>query len=416
MDDVIRTEHIGKKYVLRHSRRTGPRTLREAFSDRTRSWLRGGGVPAREEFWALQDISISVKVGERLGIIGRNGAGKTTLLKVLSRITEPTAGQALIRGRVASLLEVGTGFHPELTGRENVFLNGAILGMRRHEIRRKFDEIVAFAEVEKFLDTPVKRYSSGMSVRLAFAVAAHLESDILLVDEVLAVGDAQFQKKCMSKMKDVTRAGRTILFVSHNMAAVNSLCSQAVMLEGGRIARRGSAEEVVKHYLESGSSAITAQEWSDPEQAPGNDSIRLRKARIFAAAGSEEPFFTTTTPLALEIGFANAVPDCALNISVVLWKATGECIFNTGSESWELAPGDYSCTCHIPPHLLNEGNYTVEINFVRDRSRVLFNLEDACSFEIHDMEKRAWFGKRMGAVRPKLDFTLKHASPNEVDE
>ena len=215
----------------------------------------GQQSPAIEEFWALKDVSFSIDSGDVVGIIGRNGAGKSTLLKLLSRITEPTSGSIRLRGRVASLLEVGTGFHPELTGRENIFLNGAILGMARAEIKRKFDEIVAFAEVEKFLDTPVKRYSSGMYVRLAFAVAAHLEPEILIVDEVLAVGDAQFQKKCLGKMQDVSKGGRTVLFVSHNMGAVTTLCRKAIWLNGGRIVRTGSAREVVDEYLTASSEA-----------------------------------------------------------------------------------------------------------------------------------------------------------------
>jgi lipopolysaccharide transport system ATP-binding protein len=258
---VIRVEGLGKSYRLRHERYEA---LRDVITDRFRSLGRrlvgrasapdAGGE--EEEFWALRDVGFDVKRGEVLGIIGRNGAGKSTLLKVLSRITEPTEGRVTIRGRVASLLEVGTGFHPELTGRENIYLNGAILGMTRSEIRRKFDEIVAFAETERFLDTPVKRYSSGMYVRLAFAVAAHLEPDILVVDEVLAVGDAEFQRKCLGKMRDVSQGGRTVLFVSHNMAAVQALCGRGVLLDRGRVVFDGRASEAVRQYLESGSAAV----------------------------------------------------------------------------------------------------------------------------------------------------------------
>lgn len=254
-DVVIRVENLSKKYIIEHEKQERYSTVRDSIANSAKGLLktfqRGksqGADPTREEFWALKDVSFEIKQGDRVGIIGRNGAGKSTLLKILSRITEPTKGNIKLRGRVASLLEVGTGFHPELTGRENISLNGAILGMSKAEIRRKFDEIVEFAEVEKFLDTPVKRYSSGMYVRLAFAVAAHLESEILIVDEVLAVGDAQFQKKCLGKMGKVAIEGRTVLFVSHNMAAIRTLCSTAIHLNKGTIACMGSAADCLKIY------------------------------------------------------------------------------------------------------------------------------------------------------------------------
>ena len=252
-DSAITVENLSKRYIIgrQRSKDDGLRHLIEDAMRAPLAWLRSRREQKKRdtgEYWALKDVSFEVKPGEVLGIMGRNGAGKSTLLKILSRITEPTSGRITINGRVASLLEVGTGFHPELTGRENIFLNGAILGMSRAEIRRKFDEIVAFSEVEQFLDTPVKRYSSGMYVRLAFAVAAHLEPEILIVDEVLAVGDAQFQKKCLGKMEDVAKQGRTILFVSHNMAAVSQLCSTVILLESGRIATRGAARQVVGDY------------------------------------------------------------------------------------------------------------------------------------------------------------------------
>jgi lipopolysaccharide transport system ATP-binding protein len=258
MSNAIATEELGKKYILSHQRRGGYVALRDVIADMARTWgrrlrhpLQSGNASLLEEFWALKDVSFQIRQGDRVGIIGRNGAGKSTLLKVLSRITEPTKGRVFIRGRVASLLEVGTGFHPELTGRENIYLNGAILGMPKAEIKRKFDEIVSFAEVEKFLDTPVKRYSSGMYVRLAFAVAAHLEPDILIVDEVLAVGDAQFQKKCLGKMEDVsTREGRTLLFVSHNMQAVQQLCSRTILLSEGRVVSDAATDASLLAYSE----------------------------------------------------------------------------------------------------------------------------------------------------------------------
>jgi lipopolysaccharide transport system ATP-binding protein len=247
---VIRVERLGKCYRIRHERGQPYVALRDVIADRVRGlWRRPASRAAFEDYWALSEVSFDVTRGDVVGVIGRNGAGKSTLLKVLSRITEPTTGRVELDGHVASLLEVGTGFHPELTGRENIFLNGAILGMTRAEIRRKFDEIVAFAEIDRFLDTPVKRYSSGMYVRLAFAVAAHLEPEILVVDEVLAVGDAQFQKKCLGKMGDVARSGRTVLFVSHNMAAVAALCNRAILLRGGRVALDSGPDAAIRHYL-----------------------------------------------------------------------------------------------------------------------------------------------------------------------
>lgn len=266
---AIRAENLGKRYILNH-RQEGQQymALRDVVANNVKGWsgrlkrskLKGHSLKT-EDFWALQDVSFEIKQGDRVGIIGRNGAGKSTLLKVLSRITEPTTGRICIKGRVASLLEVGTGFHPELTGRENIYLNGAILGMSKVEIRRKFDEIVAFSEVEKFLDTPVKRYSSGMYVRLAFAVAAHLEPEVLIIDEVLAVGDASFQKKCLGKMEDVSREGRTVLFVSHNMAALQTLCNQAIFLKGGRVISQGNTSEQIYRYLnESSAQAIDSSE------------------------------------------------------------------------------------------------------------------------------------------------------------
>ena len=262
-DFAIQVAGLGKKYLLHHQQQPGRRykALRDVIAGKAKALVKLGGekkLPPVEEFWALKDVSFEIKHGEAVGIIGRNGAGKSTLLKLLSRITEPTTGSIRLKGRVASLLEVGTGFHPELTGRENIFLNGAILGMSRAEITRKFDEIVNFAEVEKFLDTPVKHYSSGMYMRLAFAVAAHLEPEVLVVDEVLAVGDAMFQKKCLGKMQDVSKGGRTVLFVSHNMGAVTSLCRTAIWLNGGRIVHSGPAREIVDEYLTSQATSQTA--------------------------------------------------------------------------------------------------------------------------------------------------------------
>src|ERR1035438_4720581 len=302
---VIHGEGLGKRYqrgALQQST-----LLRDYLSNILKSPLSVFRRPKEEIFWALEDVSLEVREGEVLGLIGRNGAGKTTLLKILSRITKPTTGWAEIHGSVGSLLEVGTGFHPELTGRENMFLSGAILGMGKSEINRKFEEIVAFAELEQFIDTPVKRYSSGMYVRLAFAVAAHLEPEILLVDEVLAVGDASFQKKCLGKMGQVSREGRTILFVSHNMAAVKALCSKAVWIRDGAVAASGMVADVADDYLLGTALGASAREWRDPATAPGNENIRISYVRIIPPEG--EATITIDTGVLIEIGFDNLRED-----------------------------------------------------------------------------------------------------------
>jgi lipopolysaccharide transport system ATP-binding protein len=304
MDDdvIIRVEDLGKKYSLRHQS-NGQRyvTLRDVIAEKAKNIFRrnGGAISdlhapssSREDFWSLRDVSFSVHRGEVLGIIGRNGAGKTTLLKILSRITEPTKGRVRIKGRVASLLDVGTGFHPELTGRENIFLNGAILGMTKTEIKKKFDEIVAFAETEKFLDTPVKRYSTGMYVRLTFAVAAHLEPQILVVDEVLAVGDAEFQKKCLGKMESVaTREGRTVLFVSHSMAAISRLCQRAIWLHQGKLIEDSTPKATIAAYLSSGIANEGRVEWVGGIADPGVNEFALRSVTVIdrPTVGQSEP-------------------------------------------------------------------------------------------------------------------------------
>lgn len=331
-DVIIRVENLGKKYRIRHQQeRQCYVALRDVIADAAKKpwrWLRGrttkpqtidhqtGPVVSsplvsssratREDFWALKGVSFEVRRGEVVGIIGRNGAGKSTLLKILSRITEPTTGRIRIKGRVASLLEVGTGFHPELTGRENIFLNGAILGMSRAEIKKKFDEIVAFAEVEKFLDTPVKRYSSGMYVRLAFAVAAHLEPEILVVDEVLAVGDAEFQKKCLGKMRDASRReGRTVLFVSHNMAAIKSLCSNAYLLETGQVVKSGTADQVVSHYLNSVFKTMDMDDrcLSERRDRVGGQLLRLTTFSVVGPDGRLMADVACGKKVSLELGF-----------------------------------------------------------------------------------------------------------------
>lgn len=322
---MISAEGIGKKYVISHQTFRRYTTLRDTIMDslgNTRRRIAGvlskkrAAKAAREEFWALKDVSFEVGRGERVGIIGRNGAGKSTLLKLLSRITEPTTGRIRLRGRVASLLEVGTGFHPELTGRENIFLNGAILGMTKAEIKGKFDEIVAFAEIEKFLDTPVKRYSSGMYVRLAFAVAAHLEPEILLIDEVLAVGDLQFQKKCLGKMEEVGKQGRTILFVSHNMAAVENLCSSCVLLEQGSVAKQGITADVIATYLDTVLPAVMSTPLEARTDRSGNGKVRLRSFHMENAEGQRVSALQSGKDAVFVFGYSSMPGETLRNVDI----------------------------------------------------------------------------------------------------
>ncbi|MGA7933732.1 MAG: ABC transporter ATP-binding protein, partial [Kovacikia sp.] len=418
---VIRVENLSKKYILRHQDEGQQRykSLRETISKQAKSLgktlLRPADKkiynPTREEFWSLNDVSFEIKQGDRVGIIGPNGAGKSTLLKILSRITEPTIGCISIKGRVASLLEVGTGFHPELTGRENIYLNGAILGMSKAEIRKKFDEIVDFAEVEKFLDTPVKRYSSGMYVRLAFAVAAHLEPEILIVDEVLAVGDAKFQKKCLGKMSAVSETeGRTVLFVSHNMSALKSLCDRAILLKSGCLVTDGEAHQVVSRYLESDNndSLFLERTWDDIETAPGNDKVRLRQIRIIPDQDdSSIDEITVKTPLRIEFEYWNYLTGAYLNLSLHVYTLEGVCVFNSISSSIPCPSGLIRGVCYIPGNFLNDGSYQITIMIVQDTSTVLYTCENLLSFTIHDIEREFnWYGKWSGVVRPNLKWSF----------
>ena len=325
--------------------------------------------PEPNTFWALKDVSFSVNAGQIVGVVGRNGAGKSTLLKLLSRITEPTSGRAILRGRVVSLLEVGTGFHPELSGRENIFLNGAILGMRRAEIAKKFDEIVEFAEVGKFIDTPVKRYSSGMFVRLAFAVAAHLEPEILLIDEVLAVGDAGFQKKCLGKMGEVaSQQGRTVFFVSHNMGAVRSLCEEAILIDGGRLVMSGKPGDVIGHYLSASmpkDSEIEGQIWwNGGPDTPRCEDLALRGIRLLDPDGVPQSAFEAGKPIAIEIHYEILRRLRGARFCLMLMTQEGELAFTATDHLFQQEtqlPGSYKSVCHIPGGLLNRRNYTVHV-------------------------------------------------------
>lgn len=367
-DAVIAVEGLGKSYVIRHEPRHD--TLRDALAHGARGVirrvLRGSPGPSREEFWALYDVSFAVNRGEVVGIIGRNGAGKSTLLKILSRITEPTAGLVHLDGRVVSLLEVGTGFHPELSGRENVYLNGVMLGMSRGEIHRKFDEIVAFAEVERFLDTPVKRYSSGMYMRLAFAVAAHLEPEILIVDEVLAVGDSQFQKKCIGKMGEVARGGRTVLFVSHNMPAVTNLCTRCILLDSGHVVQDGAVDAAIQGYLNSAeqSANVLLRHRKDRK---GNGVLRFTSYEILGPDGARIDRVHAGQPIviALEYEAAHGASIRNVHVSIGVHGQQDEALFHMGTDTtggnFDQVRAAGVFHCHIPSVPLQPGKYPLNV-------------------------------------------------------
>ncbi len=380
----------------------------------------GGRNPSGRDpsdiLWAVKDVSFELKKGEVLGIIGRNGAGKSTLLKILCRITDPTRGCAKIRGKISSLLEVGTGFHQELTGRENVYLNGTILGMSKAEVDNKFDEIVAFSGIEKFIDTPVKRYSSGMKVRLAFSVAAHLEPDILIIDEVLAVGDADFQKKCLTKMEDVGGEGRTVLFVSHDMAAVMRLCSRVILLEDGQVAKDGPAEQIVSHYLTSGYGTMASSQWPDPEKAPGGNYARLREVRIQTDDGRIADAIDIRRAFTLAMEYDVLIGDAVMTPIFALNNEEGQRVFTSVDldPDWRQRPrptGRFTSTVRIPGNLLSEGMLFVNCTLVklnpnevqfRERATVAFQVFDSMD---GDSARGDWPRKIPGVVRPMLEWT-----------
>jgi lipopolysaccharide transport system ATP-binding protein len=409
---VITAENISKKYIIDHQRKGGSPSLRDVVSESMNKLFsrkqESADFAEKEEFWALRDINFSIEQGDRIGIVGHNGAGKSTLLKILSRITEPTTGEIRIEGRIASLLEVGTGFHPELTGRENIFLNGAILGMSKSEIKQSFDAIVDFAGVEKFLDTPVKRYSSGMYVRLGFAIAAHLNPEILIVDEVLAVGDTEFQKKCLGKMRDVSESGRTLLFVSHNLTAIQALCNKSFYFEKGRLIDQGDTTHIVTNYLSKVSHKTLEKHWDNIENAPGNDQVRVKRFKLFPEYQDDLNHIDVRTPINFQFEFWNLVEGANLNLSMHLYTFTGECIFNVGTQSETFPKGLVSGVCEIPGHFLNDGSYVVSMMIVKDTSTVLYNMEEALVFDIEDYrENVTWYGKWPGYIRPQLNFSIR---------
>jgi len=398
---AISIENISKKYILSHKKKKY-QNLKESVSGFLGELFTSKDEEeTKEVFWALRNVSFDIEQGDRIGIVGSNGAGKSTLLKVLSRITEPTSGQVKVNGRMASLLEVGTGFHPDLTGRENIFLNGAILGMKQQEIKRQFDEIVSFAGIEKFLDTPVKRYSSGMYVRLGFAIAAHLEPEILIVDEVLAVGDSEFQKKCLGKMKDVSSSGRTILFVSHNSTAIQGLCNKAAFLQKGNLVKYGEVGEVLHDYMTSISKFQLQQNWKTPENAPGNDQVRIKNIEVVPEFINGSKNIDVRTPLKINIEFWNMLESAHLNLSMFLYNMTGECVFNVGSQAKTFSKGLIKGMLEIPANFLNDGSYYISVMIVKDTADPIYFMEDAISFDVADWrEGTNWYGKWPGAVRP----------------
>jgi lipopolysaccharide transport system ATP-binding protein len=417
---VISVEHLSKEYRL------GQIGTGSIAHDINRWWyrIRGKEDPYlrigeendrtkkgnSEYVWALQDINFKVKEGELLGIIGKNGAGKSTLLKILSKTTSPTKGCVKIRGRVASLLEVGTGFHPELSGRDNIFLNGAILGMTKGEIKRKFDEIVDFAGVERYIDTPVKRYSSGMYVRLAFAVAAHLEPEILIVDEVLAVGDAEFQKKCLGKMQDVSsKEGRTVLFVSHNLTAVNTLCETALYMKNGRIAQYGAALDVIESYSKTESELTTNRKWL-PDERPGDEVAELIQARLVGREMNMIAMAHTDQEIGIEFKYRVKKAGSQPIPNIHVFNMQGDNVFVSAEKSNPVlgVPGTYTTVMWIPGHLLNDGRYLVGLAAsTLIPEKVHFYAKEALIFDVvEDMEKRDldYRGKIPGVIRPKLNW------------
>lgn len=437
-DPVIRIEGLGKQYIIHHElQRQRPTTLREAISLRMRQVLRKSRAsessshasPSEEteNIWVLKDINLDIKRGEVVGIIGRNGAGKSTLLKILSRITDPTCGRVTISGRVASLLEIGTGFHPELTGRENIFLNGTILGMTNGEIRSKFDEIVAFSGVEKFLDTPVKRYSSGMYVRLAFAVASHLEPDILIVDEVLAVGDMDFQKKCLGRMDEVSKQGRTVLFVSHNLPMVSSLCGQCVLLDSGKLVTKGETADVLPLYHRAS--------YTQPKKAIVHGTDQARKKVELTSAWVANRDHAVVDKLSIfedvylhvEYTVTEDLSEAVVPFFHVL-DEKGDYVFLTFPHNWPedtgRRAGTYEAVCHIPAHFLNDGAYSVsvQVNTVANGHMLEFFEHHALRFvvldNVHENPHRAhvkYSYQLPGVVRPLLDWQVTPATDRQPE-
>jgi lipopolysaccharide transport system ATP-binding protein len=425
---AIEVRGLGKQYRL-GGKASNYRTLRETLVDTLTfpaRLLRGDLRHRAEKIWALRDVSFEVERGKVLGVIGRNGAGKSTLLKILSRVTEPTAGFAQIHGRVGSLLEVGTGFHPELTGRENIFLNGAVLGMKRREIAGKFDEIVEFSGVAKFIDTAVKHYSSGMYLRLAFSVAAHLEPEILVVDEVLAVGDAEFQRKCLGKMSDVAEAGRTVLFVSHNMSAILRLTEESIVLDKGQLVYRAPTRQAVDYYMASGLSQTGERLWTEDEITADAAPFRPIALRVRDPQGNVVDVAQSRQPLEIEVEYQLEQPIHGLRVGVYLQTIRGEVIFTSFDtddtrlyDRYASRPaGRYVSKASIPANYLNEGQYVLGLNASAFRVKRYFQDERALAFTVDSMGAPGmqWPEPRQGLVRPQLDWSIERVDELEKVE
>jgi homopolymeric O-antigen transport system ATP-binding protein len=427
-DIAIRAEGLGKRYRLGQDGEAYGR-ITEVLSNKLRAPFRRSQPSHIEDFWALRDVAFEVPVGAAMGIIGRNGAGKSTLLKVLSRITWPTTGSATLYGRIASLLEVGTGFHPELSGTENVYLSGAVLGMKHAEIKRNFDEIVDFSGIDpKFLDTPVKRYSSGMQVRLGFAVAAHLESEILLIDEVLAVGDIEFQKRCLGKMDEVANSGRTILFVSHQLPMIASLCDHCLLMEGGRVIASGPTSDVIHRYQAGVGTNAASVDYLDEATRPGDGVVSLLSAWVENGSGERRFEHSLMDPIRIRVKYRvheqlSATPQPNLHVT----DSAGNYVFVTSPHDWgddrARSPGDYLAAVEIPGHFLNDGMYSVgvAVNHFKSGLRTAFFERGALSFNIvdrfDDNQVRAvsrWGGRIPGAVRPLLPWKVEEAEAQDA--
>lgn len=430
MKPIVKIENVSKRYRL-GGLHPGYLTFRDMVGGALRFGRRadGGGddnVTPRRDFWALRNINLTVQPGELIGIIGRNGAGKSTLLKILSRVTKPTTGKVEMYGRVGSLLEVGTGFHSELSGRENVFLSGAILGMRRAEIERKFDEIVAFSELEKFIDTPVKRYSSGMYVRLAFSVAAHLEPEILIMDEVLAVGDAAFQQKCLDKMHSIRQHGRTIFFVSHTMPAVTRLCRRVILLHEGQIVSEGDAQAVVNDYLSASWNIAAEREWLTPEDAPGDDVVRLARVRVLSETNAPATAFDIRKPVRVELTYDVLEAGHMLTPHVELHNEEGAHAFSSHdtSDEWRRTAreiGHYRSVISIPGNLLAEGTLRAHASVMSHVPQTTLHAQarNVIAFQVIDTQqgdsaRGDYIGPIPGVVRPLLDWATTRLDSHDV--
>jgi len=406
---LIEAENISKYYRLGV---LGSRSLQEDLVN----WWSGklnkpvtADPESRQHIWALRDISFDLFEGEVLGLIGKNGAGKSTLLKIISRITLPTAGRIFGNGRIASLLEVGTGFHSELTGRENIYLNGHIMGMKKKEIDRKFDEIIDFSGVSRFLDTPVKRYSSGMYVRLAFAVAAHLDPEILVIDEVLAVGDAEFQQKCLAKIKSISREeGKTILFVSHNIQTIRSVCNRALVLDKGRLIFSGEPESVLAGYVKLSREQLLGTDYSKQGLLPGNEFIRIKRLALVPDYTNQQQVIDVRTPLHIRFEFIYQAEETGeLLVNLQLFSSDGELVFELASKNYIFKTGSVSGESIIPGNFLNDGSYYISLAFVRNSTERLFYFESCLSFEVEDYKEPGyWYGKWAGKVRPPFPVEL----------